>query len=67
MNKAPDPWQLRSVNGRGHVGKFVTAVPYAGYVVEYAHDWRVRLILLIVVCAVTGAAVLRRIWATPDA
>jgi len=67
MNKAPDPWQLRSVNGRGHVGKFVTAVPYAGYVVEYAHDWRVRLMLLIAFCAAGGAVVLRRIWAKADA
>jgi signal peptidase I len=67
MNKAPDPWQLRSVDGRGHVGKFVANVPYAGYVVEYAHDWRVRLILLITFCAAAAAVVLHRIWGRRDA
>jgi signal peptidase I len=67
MNRAPDPWKLRSMNGRGRVGKFVTAVPYAGYVVEYAHDRRVRLALLILFCAVAGAVLLRRIWSKSDA
>jgi signal peptidase I len=67
MNKAPDPWRLRSVNGNGRVGKFVTDIPYAGYVVEYAHDWRVRFSLLIAFCAVAATVALRRIWGRRDA
>jgi signal peptidase I len=66
-NRAPDPWRLRSVNGDGRVGKFVTDIPYAGYVVEYAHDWRVRLILMIAFCAVAATVVLTRIWGKRDA
>lgn len=62
MNSAPDPWRLRSLNGRGRVGKFVADVPYAGYLVEYAHDWRTKLCLLVALCLGGAVIVLRRIW-----
>lgn len=62
MNKAPDPWRLHSINGQGHFGKFVADVPYVGYFVEYTHDWRARLALLLAACISAGVVLLRRIW-----
>jgi signal peptidase I len=67
MNKSPDPWRLRSVNGRGRVGRYVTDIPVAGYVVEYAHDWRVKLLLLVVFLAALAGMTLRHIWRRSDA
>jgi hypothetical protein len=67
MNKAPDPWRLHSIGGRGQFGRFVADVPYAGYFVEYTHDWHVRLALLLGVCIGACAILLRRIWQRSDA
>jgi hypothetical protein len=67
MNKAPDPWRLRSVNGQGRVGRYLTDIPVAGYVVEYTHDWRVKLLLLGVFLAGLAGMALRHIWRRSDA
>jgi len=61
-NPEVDPWRLRSVDGQGHFGKLEADIPYAGYVIEYSRDWRVRVLLLALVCAGVLVAALRRIW-----
>jgi signal peptidase I len=66
MNRRPDPWRLHSVDGQGRFGRFVADVPYAGYVVEYTHDWRVRLALLGAACLGACTTLLRRIWRRSD-
>jgi hypothetical protein len=50
------------VDGQGHFGKLEADIPYAGYVIEYSRDWRVRVLLLALVCAGVLVAALRRIW-----
>ena len=61
-NPEVDPWRLRSVGGRGHFGKLEADIPYAGYAIEYSRDWRVRVLLLALVCAGALVAALRQIW-----
>ncbi len=61
-NPEVDPWRLRSVNGRGRFGKLVADIPYAGYVIEYSRDWRVRLLLLVLASTAALVVALRRIW-----
>ncbi len=67
MNKAPDPWQLRSINGKGRVGRYVGDIPFAGYFVEYAHDWRIKLALLVALLLGVAGITLRHIWRRSDA
>jgi signal peptidase I len=67
MNKSPDPWRLRSVNGKGRVGRYVADIPAAGYVVEYAHDRRVKLFVLALFLASVAWITLRQIWRRSDA
>jgi signal peptidase I len=63
-NSARDPWAIR-LNDK--VGRVAFDVPFAGYVLWYAHTREVRAVLLIVFAAFVLTAALRRIWRTNSA
>ena len=58
-NPSRDPWTIR-LNGR--VGRVAYHVPFAGYVLVYAHTREVRALLIFVAAALLLAGLLRRIW-----
>jgi signal peptidase I len=58
-NPSRDPWTIRLPD---RVGRVSFAVPYAGYVLWYAHTREVRLALIILVAFLVLVSFLRRIW-----
>jgi signal peptidase I len=60
-NPARDPWAIK-LNDK--VGRVAFDVPYAGYVLWYAHTREIRAVLLIVFMVFVLGAALRRIWRT---
>lgn len=58
-NAARDPWAIRL---GGEVGRVSFSVPFAGYVLFYAHTREVRAALIVVFAALLLVHVLRRIW-----
>jgi signal peptidase len=59
-NSAPDPWEIGI---EGHGSRVVYAVPYVGYLVNFARMPLGWWLLLILPGAYFGATLLRRIWA----
>ena len=58
-NPNRDPWTIRL---RGKVGRVSFGVPFAGYVLVYAHTREVRAGLIFVAALFLLFALLRRIW-----
>ncbi len=58
-NTVRDPWTI-SLPDR--VGRMSFSVPYAGYVLWYAHTREVRSALILLVALFALSAMLRRIW-----
>jgi len=58
-NLARDPWTI-SLPDR--VGRMSFSVPYAGYVLWYAHTREVRSALILLAALFALSAMLRRIW-----
>jgi signal peptidase I len=58
-NPARDPWAIRL---GGNVGRVAFQVPFAGYVLWYAHTREVRGALLALFVSFLLVGVLRRIW-----
>jgi signal peptidase I len=58
-NPARDPWTIRL---KGRVGRVAFSVPFAGYVLVYAHTREVRTALLAFASILVLIALLRRIW-----
>jgi signal peptidase len=58
-NATRDPWTIKLP---GRVGRMSFSVPYAGYVLWYAHTREVRTALILVAAALALTALLRRIW-----
>jgi signal peptidase len=59
-NAAPDPWEMTLV---GHGSRFVYAVPYAGYLADFARTPLGCTLLLLLPVTYVGLTMLRRIWA----
>jgi signal peptidase I len=60
-NANRDPWAIQLT---GHVGRVSFHVPFAGYVLFYAHTREVRGSLIAIAAALILAGLLRRIWRT---
>jgi signal peptidase I len=58
-NPSRDPWAIRLT---GEVGRVSLSVPFAGYIVYYAHTREVRTVLILVFAVTLLISVLRRIW-----
>jgi signal peptidase len=58
-NPARDPWTIRLP---GQVGRVSFSVPFAGYVLYYAHTREVRAVLICLAAMLALIGVLRRIW-----
>ena len=58
-NPNRDPWTIRL---HGKVGRVSFGVPFAGYVLVYAHTREVRAALILIAAAFVLFALLRRIW-----
>src|SRR6266511_4403428 len=63
-NANRDPWTIRLA---GHVGRVSFHVPFAGYVLFYAHTREVRGSLIAIAALLVLAGLLRRIWRTETA
>jgi signal peptidase len=59
-NAAPDPWEMTLV---GHGSRFVYAVPYAGYLADFAKTPLGWTLLLLLPASYLGLTALKRIWA----
>jgi signal peptidase I len=62
-NPSRDPWAIRLT---GEVGRVSFSVPFAGYVLYYAHTREVRTVLILLFAAILLFNVLRRIWRKED-
>lgn len=62
-NASRDPWTIRLT---GKVGRVSFSVPFAGYVLFYAHTREVRTVLILVFSVVLLFSVLRWIWRKED-
>jgi signal peptidase I len=62
-NAARDPWAFRL---NGEVGRMSFSVPFAGYILFYAHTREVRALLILVAAAFLLFTVLRLIWRKED-
>ena len=58
-NAARDPWTIKLPD---RVGRMAFSVPYAGYVLWYAHTREVRTALILLAALFALSAMLRRIW-----
>lgn len=58
-NPSRDPWTIRL---SGQVGRVAFSVPFAGYVLVYAHTREVRSALIVLAAVLVLAGLLRRIW-----
>jgi signal peptidase len=58
-NPSRDPWTIR-LNGK--VGRVAFSVPFAGYVLVYAHTREVRSALIVLAAILVLIGLLRRIW-----
>ena len=63
-NAARDPWTI-SLPDR--VGRMSFSLPYAGYVLWYAHTREIRTALIILAALLALSTMLRRIWRTEAA
>jgi signal peptidase I len=63
-NQARDPWAIR-LNDR--VGRVAFDVPFAGYLLYYAHTREIRALLLIAFALFVLVGALRRIWRSEPA
>ena len=60
-NAARDPWAIRLNH---QVGRLAFDVPFAGYVLYYAHTREIRSALICIAALLLLIGVLRRIWRT---
>ena len=58
-NPSRDPWTIRLT---GQVGRVAFDIPFAGYVLVYAHTREVRGALILIVAFFVLSSLLRRIW-----
>ena len=58
-NPSRDPWTIRL---SGHVGRVSHTVPFAGYVLVYAHTREIRGVLIFLSALFLLLGLLRRIW-----
>jgi signal peptidase I len=58
-NPNRDPWAIRLT---GNVGRVSFSVPFAGYVLYYAHTREVRALLISIAALLLLTALLKRIW-----
>src|SRR5919108_4069262 len=60
-NAVRDPWTIALPD---RVGRMSFSVPYAGYILWYAHTREVRTALILLAALLALSAMLRRIWRT---